>query len=235
MRAVLISMWLFIGLAGLIFHLGPGRELERIDEAGSALTLARYDVADQRWGDAIERIEHALGQLPEDQVELQRELRLEKAKAQMMAAQLPEARLALEGLLEELLADLPADSPLVQETRLALASSQYYVTWLMRLEGLDRDEWEPEIEAARQNYRLLAEQAEQAGSAATTQLRQEDLEAAIRLARMNLSDLQALPLPGQCRGCDSGLCRGRSPKPGNQRNLPGGGAGFAPPGEGAGS
>ena len=42
-------------------------------------------------------------------------------------------------------------------------TSQYYMTWLMRLEGLSADEWEPEIESARQTYRLLAEQAEAAG------------------------------------------------------------------------
>jgi hypothetical protein len=64
----------------------------------------------------------------------------------------------------------------------------------MRLEGLDRTVWEPEIEAARQNWRLLAEQA-------TTDkdklLHQEDLEAAVRLARLEIEDLQGLPLPSE--------------------------------------
>ena len=62
------------------------------------------------------------------------------------------------------------------------------------LEGLDRKVWEPEIEAARQNWRLLAEQA---GTAAEKTLHQEDLEAAVRLARMEMADLQGLPLPSE--------------------------------------
>jgi hypothetical protein len=64
----------------------------------------------------------------------------------------------------------------------------------MRLEGLDRAEWEPEIEAARQNYRLLAEQA---GDTEAKSKHQGDVEAAIRLARMEIEDLQGLPLPSE--------------------------------------
>ena len=41
----------------------------------------------------------------------------------------------------------------------ALASAKYYLTWLMRLEGKTRAEWEPEIDGSRQLYRLLAEKA----------------------------------------------------------------------------
>ena len=71
------------------------------------------------------------------------------------------------------------------------------LTWLMRLEGLGREAWEPEIEAARQNFKLLAEQAEKSGDRVAAQMRKEDLESAIRLARMDLSELQGLPLPSQ--------------------------------------
>ena len=49
---------------------------------------------------------------------------------------------------------------LLADARGALANAQYYTTWLMRLEGLPREEWQPEIEASRQNYKLLAERAE---------------------------------------------------------------------------
>src|SRR5262245_36312584 len=72
--------------------------------------------------------------------------------------------------------------------------SQFYTTWLMRLEGRDRKEWEPEIEAARQNWRLLAEQAGDEKEAAT---HRSDLESAIKLSRLEIEDLQGLPLPGE--------------------------------------
>jgi hypothetical protein len=79
----------------------------------------------------------------------------------------------------------------------------------MRLEGEPKDVWEPEIEAARQGYRLLAEQAEAKGDADGKKKHTEDVESSIRLARMELSDLQGLTLPSQCAGCCSGKCRGR--------------------------
>ena len=60
------------------------------------------------------------------------------------------------------------------------------------MEGFGQDVWEPEIEAARQTYKLLAEQA---SDPKQRQKHQEDLEAAVRLARMDLGELQGLPLP----------------------------------------
>jgi hypothetical protein len=234
MRALLVSAWLFVGLAGLIFHLGPGRELEKQDVLNRNLTQARLNVDAQQWANAIDYFDDAIAGLSEKEVDLHRQLRLEKAKAQMMDAQLPEARLALEALLTEVMEGGNASSPLAQETRLALASSQYYVTWLMRLEGVGREEWEPEIEAARQNYRILSEMADQTSDAGNAEKRREDLEAAVRLARMDLTELQALPLPSQCKGCKSGKCRGK--KPGKPKDgPPNTGASFQRPGEGDGS
>jgi len=234
MRALLVSAWLFVGLAGVIFHLGPGRELEKRDVLNRNLTQARLNVEAQQWADAIDYFDDALAGLPEKEVDLQRQLRLEKAKAQMMDSQLPEARLGLEALLDEVMDSGEVNSALAQETRLALASSQYYVTWLMRLEGVGREEWEPEIEAARQNYRILSELAEQGSDTGVADKRREDLEAAVRLARMDLSELQALPLPSQCKNCKSGKCRGKKPgKP--KEGPPNTGASFQRPSEQDGS
>jgi hypothetical protein len=234
MRVWLIVTWLFVGLAGLVFHLGPGRELEKNDVLNSNVTQARLNVEGENWGQAIESFDAAIAGLSETQTDLQRQLRLEKAKAQMMDTQLPEARLALESLMQEIMDSGAGESKLAQETRLALASSQYYVTWLMRLEGVGRDEWEPEIEAARQNYRILSEIAEQEADASDAEKRREDLEAAVRLARMDLTELQALPLPSQCKGCKSGKCRGKRPgKP--KEGPPNQGATFQKPNEQHGS
>jgi hypothetical protein len=119
-------------------------------------------------------------------------------------------------LNEELAADKAAPPALVEEARRTMASAQYYMTWLMRLEGRPRDDWEPVIEGARQNYRLLAEDADARTDEATAQRHSEDLESAIRLARMDLSDLQALPLPAQCQSCNSGNCRCLCKKVGNK-------------------
>ena len=71
------------------------------------------------------------------------------------------------------------------------------MTWLLRLEGQPRERWEPEIDAAQQSYRLLAEQAEQDGDLNSLSLCQDDLESSVRLARMDIGELQGLPLPSQ--------------------------------------
>jgi hypothetical protein len=82
------------------------------------------------------------------------------------------------------------------------------MTWLMRLEGLPQEEWEPEIESARQHFRQLAEK----GTGGKERY-QEKLESAIRLARMDLTDLQGQPLPCNCKGCCSGKSNKQAKKP----------------------
>ncbi len=237
MKAALISLWLFIGLAGLIFHLGPGQDLKRYDSVKQQVDQARRQVSLENYPSALTAFDQAMAALPEERVDLNRQLRLEKAKTQMLDKQLPEARLALESLLDELMQENQGDSPLGKETREALANAQYYVTWLMRLEGVPREEWEPEIDASRQNYRLLAEQAEATGDATEIKRRQEDVEAAVRLARLDLSELQALPLPCQCQGCKSCNCRGKGKgkKKSQPKEKSGKGAGDHQPGEDSGS
>ncbi len=234
MKAALISIWLCIGLAGLIFHYGPGQELKKFDAANHQLGEARRLVELEDWGGAIQSYENAIAELPEASEDLVMQLRLEKAKAYLMNEQLPEARLGLESLLDELEQSGQSDSDLGANTRLALAKSQYYVTWLMRLEGLPQTEWEPEIEACRQNYRLLAERALETGDSTEQGLRLEDVESAVRLARIDLSELQALPLPCECKGCKSGDCKGKGKKKGKRPGKgqkPNEGAGGGDPGE----
>src|SRR5262249_40224513 len=141
--------------------------------------------------------EEALKLLPAERVDDARAIRVARAKAQMMAKQLPNAHADLQGLVDEMKDDPKADQKVLAEARSALANSQYYMTWLMRLEGQPRDAWEREIEAARQTYRLLAEKAEASGNTVAAKKNKEDLESAIRLARMDIGELQGLPLPSQ--------------------------------------
>ncbi len=101
----------------------------------------------------------------------------------------------------------------------------------MRLEGAPREEWEPRIESARQTFKQLAGDA----SGAARQEAQEDLESAIRLARMDLSELQGLPLPSQCQGCGSGRGRGSKQKSTGKKPKDARGASSGPPPDGSGS
>jgi hypothetical protein len=196
MRMLLLVGWLMLPLGVGIWHFGPGQDRVRLDEAAGLLAEAERHAAAGEWADAVEKYEEALKRLPADRVADVRRVRLERAKAQMLAHQLPAAHADLKTLVEEL-KDGGADDVLLTEARAALANAQYYLTWLMRLEGQPRDLWEPEIESARQTYRLLAEQASAKGDDAGVRKNREDLEASVRLARMDLSELQGLPLPSQ--------------------------------------
>jgi len=197
-RILLLTGWLLLGVAGAVAHLvGPGVERQKMDLVAKHVRAAENAAAAGEYAAAVEAYNEALKALPECRNAEGRQIRVERAKAQMLAHQLPDAHADLKLLVDDLAADPTADPKLLAEARSVMANSQYYVTWLMRLEGLGRDTWEPEVEAARQTYKLLAEEAERRGDATAAQRHREDLESAVRLARMELADLQGLPLPSQ--------------------------------------
>ena len=209
----MLLVWLMLPLLVAAYHYGPGQRGLQLDGVDQRLTEAQVCVDQEEWGSAVAAYDAALQLLPADLSHQTGQVRLERAKAQMLAKQLPAAHRDLKALVDELhkasretdpaddlqtpLTEKRADEKLLQDARAALAHSQYYMTWLMRLEGQPRETWEPEIENARQTFRLLQSQAEQGGEQAVAKGFREDLESTIRLARMDLSDLQGLPLPSQ--------------------------------------
>jgi hypothetical protein len=197
MRTVLCVGWLLVPIVLAAWHYGPGQERVRLDDTARALTEAGRHADGQEWALAARKYDEALALLPSERTVESRRIRLERDKAQMLAHQLPEAHEDLKILVEELKDDPAAEPEVLADARSALANAQYYMTWLLRLEGQPRDLWEPEIEAARQTYRLLAEQAESSDNPTAGRKYREDLEAAVRLARMDLSELRGLPLPSQ--------------------------------------
>ena len=191
-RKTVLSLWLALPLLALAFHMGPGQQLVACDAAAANAAEARGLVSGNDYPGAVEAFDAALAALPAERVDEARRLRLERAKARMLSAELPLAREELVGLLDELSSS--PDRALVQDVRQALANSQFYTAWLMRLEGRPRAQWEPEVEASRQHYRVLAEAA---ADAPTRAARAADVEAVVQLARRDLDDLQGLPLPNQ--------------------------------------
>ncbi len=197
MRAFLIFLWLLVPLGVAAYHYGPGQERMRGDEADGHLAEARQLLADGDASGAVELLDKALATLPEHAKDAAVRLRLEKAKAMMECSGLPKAHDDLVALLDDLTAAQDTPQDLIAETKSTLASAKYYRTWLMRLEGHPREVWEPEIEAARQYYTSAADHAKTAGDAHAIRTAQEDVEAAIKLARIDLAELQGLPLPSQ--------------------------------------
>lgn len=197
-RILLLTGWLLLGVAGAVAHYyGPGVDRVKLDKVARYLKAAEKQAKAKDFASAVEQYDAALKDLPEGHTAEARKIRLERAKAQMLNKQLPDAHRDLRTLVDELTADPAGDAKVLAEAREAQASSQYYMTWLMRLEGQGREVWEPEVESSRQNYKLLAEDAVKRGEAKLAKKYAEDLEASIRLARMDLSELQGLPLPSQ--------------------------------------
>ncbi len=197
MRIILVIAWLFVGLAGVIFHLGPGRDQAKLDRLDLILREAQHSVDTHQWATAVEKFDLALAEIPSDKAQQARQVILEKAKAQMMSKNLPLARQTLEQVLSDARKDPTSEPAFVAEIESTLASSQYYMTWLMRLEGLAKEAWLPEIESARQHYTQVAQIGKDLGDIELVRRGQEDVEASVRLARMDLNELQGLPLPSQ--------------------------------------
>ena len=210
MRTILLAAMLIMPAAAIAYHYGPGQAMMALDDASAQIRRAEEDVRLERYPQAIAAYDAALSRIPPDRIDLARSVRLEKAKARLNNRGLGEAYDELMALKEETEAAGTNVSPeFAADLRKTIAHAEYYMTWLLRLEGEPRDVWEPDIEAARQNYKLLADAARAVGNESQADLLEGDLESAIRLARLDLSQLQALPLPKQCQGCCSGNCKSK--------------------------
>ncbi len=191
MRIILITLWLLVPLGFAAYHFGPGKEHLVLDHTEDILKKARAAAAEEDWESAIKFYQEALAKLPVEKKETATRIQLEVAKAKMQNAGLPEAREDLASLVANLNEDPSIPQELKDEALSTLANARYYMTYLMKLEGLPADQWEPEIEAARQEYKLLAQ------NSTGSEKHLNDLESAIRLARAEPTELYGLPLPKQ--------------------------------------
>ncbi|MGB0774243.1 MAG: hypothetical protein ACPG32_03080 [Akkermansiaceae bacterium] len=190
-RILLATLWLLVPLGLAAYHYGPGQTQVALDKTESHLELARQAVQDENWEVAIQQYQEALTKLPKDEKHASFRIQLEIAKAKMQNSALPEAREDLAELVVALNDDKAAPTELKEDALSTLANARYYMTYLMKLEGQPASVWEPEIEAARQEYKLLA----QTGADSKKHLR--DLDAAVRLARAEPTELYGLPIPRQ--------------------------------------
>ncbi len=217
-RRWFVMLWLALPVALAAYHFGPGRALMGADRGAERLAAARKAEAAEDWQGAVDAYGEALAWMPSGATEARARVRLAQARARVFTGELPEAMQDMEGLLTEVLRG-PGEGALARAVRGELASAQYHAAWLMRLEGAERQEWTAQTDMARQNFRLLAEHAkasEDAGAAG----HQKNLEASIRLAQMDLSELQGLPLPKQCSGCKNCSQKCRSQRESRQKDGP---------------
>jgi hypothetical protein len=224
----MFALWLLVPVVLLAYHFGPGQSRLAMDRAARKIAEARALETLEDWQAAYEAWTAALASTPPDQATARLQLQLAQARARMYTGELPEAMEDMDKLLAEA-QQSGADKKFQHEVRDTLATAQYYAGWLMRLEGAPADEWLQPVESARQNFRLLAEETKDAKTAKDYE---KNLEATIRLARMDLSELQGMPLPKFCSGCKNvsqkcrSQCQSKAENKGEKEKKDARGAGF---------
>ena len=190
-RTMLWAAWGLVPLAALVVHAGPGQALWSRDTAASALKEAKAAEAQEEWKEAAAKYAQARQLLPSGEGRLVAELSLAEARATAWSGDLLAAGVQLETLLGQQTSekDEPSSPEFVKRVRAELASTAYATAWGMRVEGAPRQEWGPESEVARQQYRLLAESAVESKDE-VAQLMKENLEAVEAI-------LQQLDVPSQ--------------------------------------
>jgi tetratricopeptide (TPR) repeat protein len=222
LRIGAVVVWLLVPTVLLAWHYGPGQDRLAADKAQAFLSKAKAAEAQGKWHEAMLAYTSALGQLPLNDVKARNGVRFAQAKAKMRCGDLPEAMEDLDGLLAEV-EKAGNDPALAKEIRGTLGAFHYYAAWLMRLEGASTEEWTEQVEQSRQHYRLLAENAQGTGDVKSAEVNKKNLEAAVRLARMDLNELKGKPIPKECQGCKNvagkcrsqkeGKCKGEGNKP----------------------
>ena len=225
MRKYLVLAWLLLPLPFVVVHYGRGQEWLAKDIAGDHIRLAEsaeragdWAAADEHYRDA----ETAAGSADRD---LKLRLDLARIRTRFATGDAVAAIDAVDRLLDDpATAAMPA--AFRRDAREVAARMHYYAGWVMRLEGAKRELWMEEAELSRQNFRLLAEEDASRVPADESRREQQDLEAAVQLQRLSLTELMARPLPkeGQCL-CNGGLSekmakrrgqRGKKPSPGDK-------------------
>lgn len=207
-KTILFTVWLLVPIALLAYHFGPGQARLGAERAAKKIAEARQLEAAEQWTDAAQAWGEALADTPAARTTQRLQIQLAQANARIYAGELPEAMDQMEKLLTEAQTG-KADAAVQREIRSSLASSRYYAAWLMRLEGGATEEWLLQAESARQHFRLLAEETQGTTLAGDYE---KNLEATVRLERMDLSELQGLPLPKKCSSCKNVCqkCRNQS-------------------------
>lgn len=236
MKKYLVLLWILLPLPVVVLHFGRGQEWLANDKAYAFLKRAEAAEKKQDWQQADQLYRDAAKSLnpKSDQLKLRVELAQVRTHFRM-----GDAMAAIDGadqlLDNKSMASMPVDFQ--RESRELAGRIHYYAGWVMRLEGASRELWMEEAELARQNFRLLAEKSasEEAGENSIKQ--KENLESAVQLQRLSMTELMARPLPKEGEGMGSqGLSEQMGKRRGKRGKQPGKGEGEGegPPDKGAG-
>ncbi|MAW76783.1 MAG: hypothetical protein CMJ95_05245 [Planctomycetes bacterium] len=193
-KKLLWTVWAVVPALLAIWWFGPGQDLQARTRVASTVEQAMTAADGEDWKLAAELFGQAIGEAPANSPESNRWLRLRASHSEFMSGNTWNGISGMEEVLSEI---KDTDPELARDARARIAAAQYFATWKLRLEGAKPEVWKPEAEKARQHFRLLAEDAEARGAKETEDLK-KNVESVIWLERLDLAELQSLPLPGGC-------------------------------------
>jgi hypothetical protein len=236
MKRWLLLLWLLLPLPLVVWHYGPGQRWLAQDRAAMLVRRGQQAEGKRDWAGAEALYRDAVSKIGNSDPAVRTRLDLGLVRCRYRQGGAVEAVDEVDRILGDArFAGLPA--PLQREARELAGRIHYYAAWVMRLEGAQRDLWMEEADLARQNYRLLTESSMDAGLAQYGSVQQTNLESAVRLQRMSLTELMGRRLPeeGQCMS-GKGLTEEMARRRGKRGNKPGVGENEeGPPANGAGT
>lgn len=189
-RGWLFLAWALLPLPAWWLHTRYGPLLTIHDQAGHLIQNAAEKTKSGDWPAVQASESQFLSLLPKDAEHQNDRMRAQLAIEDAKAHQQKQAE-AINDLLElqKSIATDPTVSDLVRrDLRFQLARYEFYNAWRMRLDGAPQ--WLAHIERARQQFRYLAESADDQTLRTAAVY---NTQACIRIERMDLSELLAIP------------------------------------------
>lgn len=236
MKRWFLLLWLLAPLPAIVWHYGAGQKWLARDRAQALIRRAQQAEARQSWAEAETLFREAAGKIGHSDPAVRVQLDVALVRARYRQGSAIEAIDGVDRILSEARFGTLPDA-LQREARELAGRIHYYAAWVMRLEGARRELWLEEAELARQNYRLLTEASLSAGLTGYGTAQQTNLESAVRLERMSLTELLGRPLPEEGRNMSGkGLSEQMAKRRGDRGDKPGAGEQEeGPPERGAGT
>ncbi len=221
LRKIAMLAWFAAPLLVISWHYGPGQSALARDLAASHVSVARTAAAQADYAAASDAFTAALAGLPPDDP-ARLPIELEQAMASAASGELLQGMDQMSDVIKRLNERGEGNGELARATRSELGEAHYHAAWLMRLEGASTDEWTAEVDEARQHFRLLAETT---SDPVEVEISSKNLESAVRLQRLDLTELKGMALPKKCSGNCQNLSQSKRKQRESRSKKPGEGKG----------
>lgn len=193
-------------------------ELAAKAKAATEAETAAYAAAAAQWDSVATSVSAAIDLLQTTSPESVDSLRWARGRALIRAGKIESGIDELEELVDRFDTAGKGSTTLARDAREDLATGYYYKARLMRLGGAKSEAWREVSSKSRQQFRYLAESAQQSGEdAAVVSSYQNNVELVLNMEQSSINDLQAKPRP---KNAPEGNKDGNRPGKGKTKRPP---------------